>query len=47
MFFVWGCRNVSAIYGWKYIVTGRRYLQTDEAIVAVVNHQSELDMLYE
>lgn len=44
-FFIWGCRNLSAIYGWKYNITGRRYIQTDEAIVAVVNHQSELDIL--
>lgn len=47
MVFIWGCRNVSAIYGWKYNVTGNWYLQTDEAIVAIVNHQSELDMLCE
>eukprot|EP00105_Crassostrea_gigas_P028571 XP_011450261.1 PREDICTED: 1-acyl-sn-glycerol-3-phosphate acyltransferase alpha-like isoform X1 [Crassostrea gigas] len=44
-FFIWGCRNVSAIYGWKYIVTGKRHIQTDDPIIAVVNHQSGLDLL--
>lgn len=42
-----GVSNLSAIYGWKYNVTGKRYLQTDETIVDVVNHQSEPDMLCE
>lgn len=46
-FFIWGCRNVSAIYGWKYIVTGKRHIQTDDPIIAVVNHQSGLDLLCE
>lgn len=38
---------MSAIYGWKYIVTGKKHIQTDDPIIAVVNHQSGLDMLCE
>lgn len=39
------CRHISRVLGLHWEVTGKEYLEKDEACVIVANHQSSLDVL--